>query len=219
MKTAVVTILIALVGIAEINAQIIQPEKDELSIKQELLQETKPESNLLIQQINGAGNAFLTAEQELDFNNKAIINQAGLANTGGVFQTGKAHATRLHQTGAGNEANLFSTGNFTKLEVNQTGNNNSIFSNLSNNTLQLYSAILEQTGNSNTIELTLLSSNEIPGLEPVVSITQTGNDLNFSFSKTYDSPDLPISIEQKSGVNGQGMNVNVTTSAFYFPLN
>jgi hypothetical protein len=62
-------------------------------------------------------------------------------------------------------------------------------------------------------------NDEVPGLERVVSVTQTGNDLNFSFFGTNNSPDVPVNIEQKSGMNGQGMDVSVTTSAFYFPLN
>ena len=112
---------------------------------------------------------------------------------------------------------MLAVGGLTNTEVNQTGNNNSIVGILGNNSLQLYSAILEQRGNSNNIELTLLGNNEISGVERLVSVTQNGSNLNFS--GTYDSPDVPVRIEQKSGENGQGMDVNVTTSAFYFPIN
>ncbi len=81
--------------------------------------------------------------------------------------------------------------------MDQNGNNNSIFSNLSNNTTQLYSAVLQQNGDGNNIELNLLGNNVIPGIDRLVSVTQTGNDLNFT--GTYDSPDQPVKIEQTSG--------------------
>ena len=101
--------------------------------------------------------------------------------------------------------------------ITQTGNNNSIFSNISNNTLQLYSAVLQQKGSGNNIELTLLGNKVVPDIDRIVSVTQTGNDLHFY--GTYDSPDLPVKIEQKSGINGGGMDVKVTTTSFYFPEN
>jgi hypothetical protein len=204
MKT-IVAILIVLIGVTEIYAQIIQPETSELQTNKKWLQETKSESDLLIQQVRGGNRTLMAAKQELDMSNRSIINQ-----------TGNNHNTNLTQTGNGNEANLLSEGGFTNMNVTQTGNNNSIFSNLSNNTLQLYSAILEQKGNSNNIELTLLGNNVITDIGRVVNVAQTGNDLHFS--GTYDSPEMPVQIEQKSGINGLGMSVNVTTSAFYFPM-
>lgn len=206
MKKVVVALLIALVGIAEINAQVIRPETNEFSGSQDLLQETKSKSNLLIKQISDAGKAIIAAEQEMAFSNKAFISQ-----------NGNNHKTQITQTGNGNEASLFSEGGYTTMNVTQAGNNNSIFSNLSNNTLQLFSTILEQKGNGNNIELTLLGNSVIPQIERVVSVvSQTGNDLHFS--GTYNSPDLPVQIDQKSGTNGAGMSVGVTTSAFYFPM-
>jgi hypothetical protein len=204
MKKVVATILITLMGINEIKAQIIQSEQDELLGSKDLLQETKLKSNLLIQQIGDAGNALFVAEQKMDFSNKAFINQ-----------TGNSHNTRLEQTGSGNEALLISEGGFTKMEITQSGNYNTVFSKLNNTTTQLYSTALEQNGDGNNIELTLLGNNVIPGIDRLVSVRQTGNDLNFSGK--YDSPDLPVQINQKSGTNGAGMSVSVITSAFYFP--
>lgn len=207
MKIIVFALLFGFFCKGAVNAQVIQPETDEISGSLDFLSETKLKSNLLIQQISATGRAFqVEADQQTGFSNNAIINQ-----------TGNNHITSLRQSGYGNEAKLFSTGSFTKMEVNQAGNNNSIVSNFNNNTRQLYSAILEQRGNNNNIKLTLLGNNEIYGVERLVSVTQTGSNLNFT--RTYDSSDVPVNIEQKSGMNGQGMDVSVTTSAFYFPQN
>lgn len=203
----VVTLLLFVFCAWEIHAQVQLPEQLEFIDDNKLI-ESLSENNLLIQQISQTDNAFAGTEQPIEFSNRVIINQ-----------NGNNHSTQVVQTGSGNEATLFSAGNFTKMEVKQSGDNNSIFGFLNNNTLQLYSAMLEQKGDGNKIKLALLMVDEIPGLERVVSVSQTGNDLNFSFSRTYDSPDVPVNIEQKSGLNGQGMDVNVTTSAFYFPLN
>ncbi len=204
MKTIAVSVIIVLIGIVEINAQVIQPETEEMLGSKDFLKETKSKSNLLIQQIGDASNALLAAEQGMTFSNIAFISQ-----------TGTGHNTSVSQKGSNNEANLYSDGSFTKTSVAQTGDNNTIFSNFSNNTLQLYSTILEQKGNSNNIELTLLGNNVISNIVRVVSVTQIGNDLHFS--GTYDSPDAPVQIDQKSGSGGAGMSVSVTTSAFYFP--
>jgi minor curlin subunit len=206
MKTIAVSVIIVLIVIMEINAQFIQPAMDELSGRKDFLQETKLKSNLLIQQIGDARNTLLLAtEQEMAYSNIAFISQ-----------TGTGHNTIVMQTGSSNEANLYSDGIFTKTSVTQTGDNNSIFSNLSNNTLQLYSTFLKQKGNNNNIEITLLGDNVISHIESIVSVTQTGNNLHFS--GTYNSPDVPIQINQKSGTGGAGMSVIVTTSAFYFPI-
>ena len=204
MKTIAVSVIIVLIGMMEINAQIIKPATDELSGRKDLLQEMKLTNNLLIQQISDADKTLLSTEQEMAYSNIAFISQ-----------TGTGHNTTVLQKGSNNEASLYSDGSFTKTSVTQTGDNNSIFSNLSNNSLQLYSTILEQKGNSNNIEITLLGNNVISNIERVVSVTQTGNDLHFS--GTYDSPDVPVQINQKSGIDGAGMSVNVTSSAFYFP--
>ncbi|MFW5720947.1 MAG: hypothetical protein ACOCWW_01025 [Bacteroidota bacterium] len=162
--------------------------------------------SLLIKQLSNSESDISLEEQQMDFSNKTIINQSG-----------NNHFTHLNQNGSGNEARLLSEGGFTKMKITQTGNNNSIFSNISNNTLQLYSTLLEQSGDGNNIELTLLGNNVNSDIERAVSVRQTGNDLKFS--GTYDSPDLPVKIEQKSGINGEGMDVKVTTSSFYFPEN
>lgn len=203
----VLALLLLFICTWELQAQILQPEHLEFIDDNKII-EALSESNLLIQQISQADNAFVETDQQMNFNNRAFINQHG-----------NNHNTRLSQTGIGNEALLLAVGGLTNTEVNQTGSNNSIVSILGNNSLQLYSAMLEQKGDGNKIKLALLMNDEVPGLERVVSVTQTGNDLNFSFFGTNNSPDVPVNVEQKSGVNGQGMDVNVTTSAFYFPLN
>ena len=202
----VVTLLLFVFCAWEIHAQILQPEHLEFIDDNKII-EALSESNLLIQQISQAENAFVETDQPMSFSNKAIINQHG-----------NNHNTSLSQTGEGNEALLLAVGGLTKTEVTQTGNYNSVLGIFGNNSQQLYSAMLEQKGDRNKIKLALLMNDEIPELERVVSVIQTGNDLNFSFFGTNNSPDVPVNIEQKSGMNGQGMDVSVTTSAFYFPL-
>ena len=201
---SVVVILVVFICFQEIQAQILQPETEKITDSWELLPKTKSKSNLLIQQINNATTAS-SMQQEMNFSNQAIINQ-----------TGNNHKTVLTQTGSNNEASLVSEGGFTNMNIIQTGNNNSVSSSLSNNTTQLYSTVLQQTGDGNNIELTLLGNNVIPEIDRLVSVTQTGNGL--IFTGTYDSPDQPISVDQQSGAGGAGMSVTVNTSAFYFPM-
>ncbi len=205
MKAIVVSLLFVLICTIEVNAQDIQSETDRFLSGIDFLLEVKPNNNLLIQQININDNAFPAGEQKVDFSNKAIINQ-----------TGNYHYTQLKQTGSGNEAQLFSEGGFTNMNIIQKGNYNSIFSTLSNSTTQLYSSVVQQNGDGNNIELTLLGNNVIPNIVRIVSITQTGNNLNFS--GTYDSPEVPVQVDQKSGIAGTGMTVRVATSAFYSPM-
>lgn len=205
MKKILFFLIFSFIILLTAVGQIIKPATNNLLNNSVLFAEEPDARDLLIRQINDAGNLLLATEQEMAFSNKAFINQ-----------TGNNHKMHLTQIGYGNEASLLSEGGFTIMNVTQTGNNNSIFSNLSNNTLQLYSAILEQKGNSNNIEFILSGNNVIPDIERIVSVKQTGNDLNFSGE--YDSPNVPVQIEQKSGNDGAGMSVSVATSAFYFPM-
>lgn len=202
MKSNLVVLLFGLICLVKVNAQTNQAETEKLLSSVRLLDDTKSESDLLIKQIGNASQPLITTEQGLTFSNKAYISQ-----------TGSGHKTTISQKGNNNEANLWSDGSFTNTNVSQTGNNNSITSKFQNNTIQFYSTVLQQTGDDNSIELTLLGNKVFPDNDPFVSVIQSGK--NHKFSGEYEAPFV---IEQKSGINGAGMTVNVTTSAFSFSM-
>ena len=174
-------------------------------------------SNLAYIRQTGNQNNMVTFQQNLGTpSNQILTKQLGERNFGTVTQTGNDHEISLLQNGTGNEARLNFDGSLTFAEVRQSGNENSIYSNLNNFSKQIHSVMLGQEGNSNKIELTVLGNIFNPENDYTISVQQTGNDL--AFQGNYESGMLPVEITQKSGINGGGMSVTVSTSAFYFPM-
>jgi hypothetical protein len=173
--------------------------------------------NLAYIKQTGNQNNMVAFQQNLGASaNQILTEQFGENNFGTVTQTGYNHEINLFQNGTGNEAQLNFDGSLTFAEVRQSGNENSIHSNLNNFSKQIHSVMLGQEGSSNKIELTVLGSIFNPENDYTISVQQTGNDL--AFQGNYESGMLPVEITQKSGINGGGMSVTVSTSAFYFPL-
>jgi hypothetical protein len=147
-----------------------------------------------------------------------VINQNGTGNSGLIEQNGSGLETKLWQYKTSNEANLWSEGDNISVEVKQDGIDNSINSFIENYVLVSRSAYLLQQGNNNRIELALFGD-VAPSVNDAqqVQITQTGND--HSVEAMLENSFAPISITQTPGVNGEGMQVNISNSAFSFPTN
>ena len=147
----------------------------------------------------------------------AFLSQHGFQNKGSITQTGSALETSLEQINSNNQANLYSVGEKIKLKVTQDGDGNQIKSYIENDGGSLRSAELLQDGSYNKIYLSLKGNGFTDAsLDQRVVITQTGNfhDLN-----VHREPfSTPIEITQTSPPGVEGMKVNISTSAFYFPM-
>ena len=120
------------------------------------------------------------------------------------------------QNGINNEANIWSVGDYTATIAKQTGTGNTINSYISNEGFLPKVALLQQEGNNNVIDFALLGNGCLWDSWPKGAyVKQTGNDLGIS--AIFDSYQSPVYIEQQSGANG-GMNVNVSTTTFSFPM-
>jgi len=97
--------------------------------------------------------------------------------------------------------------------VKQDGNDNTINSFIENYSLVSRSAYLLQQGNNNRIQLALFGDG-IPQSNDAqqVQITQTGND--HSVDAILENSFAPITITQTPGVNGEGMQLNISNSAW-----
>ncbi|WP_319502672.1 hypothetical protein [uncultured Draconibacterium sp.] len=170
----------------------------------------------VIRQIEEGNDLKATQNQQGNLQNSILVNQDGTGNSGLIEQNGSGLETKLWQYKTSNDANLWSEGENVKVEVKQDGNHNSINSFIENYFLVSRSAYLLQQGNNNRIELALFG-NEIPAINDAqqVQITQTGND--HSVEAMLENSFAPISITQTPGVNGEGMQVNISNSAFSFP--
>ncbi len=137
-------------------------------------------------------------------------------NLGIISQNGNQHYSKLFQVGNGNKTHLIIEGNLTFTDIKQFGDKNIIYSSLSNLGKQVHSVMLDQAGNSNKIELEVEGNSFSQETNYSISVSQRGNELGFKGS--YESSSLPVEITQKSGKDGGGMSVIVTSSSFYFPM-
>lgn len=172
----------------------------------------------VIRQIDEANDFKATQNQQGNLQNGILVNQNGTGNSGLIEQNGSGLETKLWQYKTSNEANLWSEGDNISVEVKQDGIDNSINSFIENYFLVSRSAYLLQQGNNNRIELALFGD-AVPSVNDAqqVQITQTGND--HSVEAMLENSFAPISITQTPGVNGEGMQVNISNSAFSFPTN
>lgn len=149
--------------------------------------------------------------------NILIADQNGIGNSGYIQQVGAAHLSVLIQNGAGNEANLWSKGDATATIAYQNGDDNFINSYIKNQRVFPKSALLMQEGNNNSIELALIGNGFLNTSWPKAAVVvQQGNDLELSAK--LDSYQSPLYITQQSGIYGGGMEINISNSAFNFPM-
>ncbi|WP_319228168.1 hypothetical protein [Draconibacterium orientale] len=172
----------------------------------------------VIRQIDEANDFKATQNQQGNLQNGILVNQNGTGNSGLIEQNGSGLETKLWQYKSSNEAYLWSEGDNISVEVKQDGIDNSINSFIENYFLVSRSAYLLQQGNNNRIELALFGD-VAPSVNDAqqVQISQTGND--HSVEAMLENSFAPISITQTPGVNGEGMQVNISNSAFSFPTN
>ena len=171
----------------------------------------------LVRQIDQANSFTAIQNQQGSLQNNILVNQNGTSNSGYINQTGAGLETKLWQYKASNEANLWSEGENINVEVKQDGIGNSINSFIENYFLVSRSAYLLQQGNNNRIELALFGD-AVPSVNNAqqVEISQTGNDN--SVDAMLENTFAPISITQTPGVNGEGMQINISNSVFAFPM-
>ncbi len=148
--------------------------------------------------------------------NVSVINQNGRDNQADVRQNGQGHFTRLDQKGNNNKAFLSSSGEHTLQIVKQDGDGNAVESSINNQAVP-NGTMLVQQGNDNSIMLRMDGSEAFKGTFPVAAIiNQQGNELRVN--ATFDRYESPFYINQQSGPSGEGMQLNITTSDFYFPM-
>lgn len=145
----------------------------------------------IISQVQNENYVILFQEQKGTVTNNATVLQDGLNNTGRIHQTGSALETLLWQLSFGNVADLSSTGENITVSVNQEGN-------------------------CNRIDLTLMGDGLMdPFSEQRVEILQVGNA--HELKAHMESFNMPLQIEQIAGPGGEGMKIDVSSSAFALP--
>jgi len=171
---------------------------------------------MLIRQIDQDNTIDVIQNQQGSVQNTILLNQSGIGNIGYIQQSGSGMQTSLWQYKSSNEANLWSEGENVTIEVKQDGNDNTINSFIENYSLVSRSAYLLQQGNNNQIQLALFGDGiSLSGSAQQIQITQTGND--HSVDAILENSFAPITITQTPGVNGEGMQLNISNSAFSFP--
>lgn len=220
MKKFIVLIsLIIFAGMLPIIGQDISEEEVIELINGHVLElDNLTNSNLsFIRQIGNKNTARSIQEKEGVVYNLVMINQDGIENTGYIEQTGSELKTYLWQYNLDNEANLWSIGKNILTSVKQQGEGNIINSYIENDGGNQRSATLLQRGNQNRIDLSLIGNEfENNPIEQTAIINQYGNQHEV---KAFIEPfTAPLEINQYSGMGGEGMKVEVSTSTFNFPM-
>ncbi|WP_319590238.1 hypothetical protein [uncultured Draconibacterium sp.] len=219
MKRFQITILFLLTTLFLQAQQVITSEELQDLLNSSELPVENPfiTNSSLVRQIDQANSFTAIQNQQGNLQNNILVNQNGTSNSGYINQTGAGLETKLWQYKASNEANLWSEGENINVEVKQDGIGNSINSFIENYFLVSRSAYLLQQGNNNRIELALFGD-AVPSVNNAqqVEISQTGNDN--SVDAMLENTFAPISITQTPGVNGEGMQINISNSVFAFPM-
>ncbi len=219
MKRFQITILFFLTTLFLQAQQVISSEELQDLLNSSELPVENPfiTNSSLVRQIDQANSFTAIQNQQGSLQNNILVNQNGISNSGYINQTGAGLETKLWQYKASNEANLWSEGENINVEVKQDGIGNSINSFIENYFLVSRSAYLLQQGNNNRIELALFGD-AVPSVNNAqqVEISQTGNDN--SVDAMLENTFAPISITQTPGVNGEGMQINISNSVFAFPM-
>lgn len=175
-------------------------------------------SNLsFIRQTGNENQVTSFQEQQGKLSNFIEVDQLNFGNRASIEQSGFGHGTKLRQNGTGNEAKIGLNGNLTTIQIVQEGDGNRINSYINNQSGTTQGAFMEQYGNSNKIDFaqTGYDGYSAESLSKAAYISQKGN--NLEVNAAFDSFN-PVHIEQQSGPGGGGMQVNVSTSDFSFPM-
>lgn len=219
LKQYILFILIFLAA-SELGAQqVISDEEMQDLLNGSLMQKDNPTiSNfLVIRQIDMANDVTALQKQTGNLQNNILVNQDGGSNIGYIEQTGSGLETYLWQLGSKNEANLWSEGENIKVELKQQGSDNLVNGFVNNYHLESRTALLLQKGRNNRIELALFGDG-IPktGDAQMISISQNG--IGHSVIALMENVFVPIKITQTPANRGQGMQLNISNSAFAFPM-
>lgn len=211
--------IIIFVGMYPAFGQVISEEEViELLNGHVLHLDNQASSNIsFIRQVGDKNTAVSIQGQEGVVSNLVMMNQDGIENKSYIEQTGSEIKTYLWQYNSANDANLWSLGQNIQTSVKQNGEGNIVNSFIENYGVNLRSATLLQEGNQNRIDLSLkgngFGNNQV---EQTVIINQFGNQHEVqAFMEPFSAP---IEINQYSGIGGEGMKVNVSTSTFNFPM-
>ena len=211
-KIIVLVLLIVFAGALPIIGQIVSEEEVVELLNGHILQlDNKTNKNLsFVRQVGSKNSAVSIQEQEGIVSNLVMINQDGIANTGYIEHSGSELTTHLWQYNIGNEANLWLVGKNILTSVKQNGERNVVNSYIENDGVNKRSATFLQEGNQNRIDFSLIGSHP---MEQVAIINQYGNQHQVEAHMEPSSD--PLIINQHGA---EGMKVNVSTSAFNFPM-
>lgn len=201
----------AIAAHAQWDAKEVAEKITELSTFQILGADEQVNSNIASLNQIGDKNTIETLQQNTGVASNQILSvQLQDGNYGRIQQTGERHQSVLFQDGLGNIANLKSDGSDTYTFVLQKGDNNDVKSVVSNYNLYSRTAMLIQLGNNNKIELPA----EVQFKE--VNVFQYGNGHDAVVKD--NAINSTVEITQTAGFGGEGMQVEINTSYFSFPM-
>lgn len=192
--------------------QVVSDEEAVELLNAHVLQLINPSNNSasFIQQIGDENSATYIQKQEEITPNQLFMTQYGIGNIGYTEQIGSELTTHLWQYNIGNEANLWLVGKNILTSVKQDGERNVVNSYIENDGVNKRSATFLQEGNYNRIDFSLRASHP---MEQVAIINQYGNQ--HQVEAHMEPSSAPFTIDQ---YGAEGMKVNVSTSAFNFPM-
>ena len=211
-KFIVLVLLIVFAGALPIIGQVVSEEEVVELLNGHILQlDNQTNKNLsFVRQVGSKNSAVSIQEQGGIVSNLVMMNQDGIANAGYIEHSGSELTTHLWQYNIGNEANLWLVGKNILTSVKQDGERNVVNSYIENDGVNKRSATFLQEGNYNRIDFSLRASHP---MEQVAIINQYGNQ--HQVEAHMEPSSAPVTIDQ---YGAEGMKVNVSTSAFNFPM-
>ena len=211
-KFIVLVLLIVFARAIPIIGQVVSEEEVVELLNGHILQlDNQTNKNLsFVRQVGIKNSAVSIQEQGGIVSNLVMMNQDGIANAGYIEHSGSELTTHLWQYNIGNEANLWLVGKNILTSVKQNGERNVVNSYIENDGVNKRSATFLQEGNYNRIDFSLRASHP---MEQVAIINQYGNQ--HQVEAHMEPSSAPVTIDQ---YGAEGMKVNVSTSAFNFPM-
>ena len=211
-KFIVLVLLIVFARAIPIIGQVVSEEEVVELLNGHILQlDNQTNKNLsFVRQVGIKNSAVSIQEQGGIVSNLVMMNQDGIANAGYIEHSGSELTTHLWQYNIGNEANLWLVGKNILTSVKQDGERNVVNSYIENDGVNKRSATFLQEGNYNRIDFSLRASHP---MEQVAIINQYGNQ--HQVEAHMEPSSAPVTIDQ---YGAEGMKVNVSTSAFNFPM-
>ena len=211
-KFIVLVLLIVFARAIPIIGQVVSEEEVVELLNGHILQlDNQTNKNLsFVRQVGIKNSAVSIQEQGGIVSNLVMMNQDGIANAGYIEHSGSELTTHLWQYNIGNEANLWLVGKNILTSVKQNGERNVVNSYIENDGVNKRSATFLQEGNQNKIDFSLIGSHP---MEQVAIINQYGNQ--HQVEAHMEPSSAPVTIDQ---YGAEGMKVNVSTSAFNFPM-